>query len=189
MSKRVAAKDLFGKSVKVRRPRYEGALERQDEKARPERATRVRWLSDIIPKNFMVGASIETVLVFEEATASFVYGNFVAAIVLAAAFVEHWFVASLGMRGFQKEAGQGLASAISCARANKLVDELILEKADHLRLIRNPFAHLKSFNHEHGIGQRMARTWDFDLPATLEKDAKEAIIAMRGVALYAFGRR
>ena len=137
----------------------------------------------------MVGASIETVLVFEEATASFVYGSFVATVVLAAAFVEHWFVASLSARGFQKEADQGLAAAISCARANKLVNELILDKADHLRLIRNPFVHLKSFDHQHGISQRMAKTRDFDLPALLEKDAKEAIIAMHGVALYAFGRR
>ena len=189
MSKRSSARDLFGKTVRQRRPRYEFALEKQDRKTRADRAGRVRWLSDTIPKNLMFGTPVETALVFEEATASFVHGNFVAAVVLAAAFVEHWFVASLIARGYHKEASQGLAAGIGCARANNLVSPLILEKADRLRLIRNPFVHLKSFDHQHGIGQRMAKTRNFDIRALLESDAKEAIIAMHGVAIYAFGRR
>src|SRR5260370_18887568 len=145
MSARVVTKDLYGKPVRQRRLRYEAALEEADRKTLPERAARVRWLSDTIPKNLMFGASVETALVFEEATATFVHGNFVAAIVLSAAFVEHWFVASLIARGYQKEASQGLAVAISCARANNLVSPLILDKADRLPLIPNPFVHFKSF--------------------------------------------
>jgi hypothetical protein len=106
-----------------------------------ERAARVRWLSRIIPRDRMFGMPLETSLVFEEAKASFVYGNFVAVIVLAAAFIEHWFIASLEARGYHKEASQGLAAAISCARRNNLVDSMILDKSDRLRLIRNPFVH------------------------------------------------
>lgn len=189
MPKRSVAKDLFGKAVRQRRPRYEATLEEQDKKTRVDRAGRVRWLSDTIPRNLMFGTSLETALVFEEATASFVYGNFVAAVVLAAAFVEHWFVASLIARGYHKEASQGLAAAIGCARANNLVSPLILDKADRLRLIRNPFVHLKSLDHQHGIGQRMAKTRNFDIQAQLESDAKGAIIAMHGVAIYTFGGR
>ena len=89
MSKPPSAKDLFGKPVRKRRPRYEAALEKHDRKTLRDRAARVRWLSGTIPRNLMIGASLETVLVFEEAKDSFVYGNFVAAVVLAAAFVEH----------------------------------------------------------------------------------------------------
>jgi len=129
---------------------------------------------------------LETGLVFEEAKASFVYANFVAVIVLAAAFIEHWFIASLEARGYHKEAAQGLAAAISCARRNNLVDSMILDKADRLRLIRNPFVHLKDFDHKHGLNQRMGKTRNFHIRTLLEDDAKEALIAMYGVAAYAF---
>lgn len=188
MAKRAIEKDLFGKPVKHRRQRYEAALERGDKKTLPMRAARVRWLSEIIPRNRAFGMPLETSLVFEEAKASFVYENYVAVIVLAASFIEHWFIASLSNRGYEKEASQGLAAAIKCARVHGLVDQVILDKADRLRLIRNPFVHLKEFDHQHSIGQRMAKTRTFDIRAILESDAKEALIAMYGVAVYAFAR-
>lgn len=188
MAKDTVAKDLFGKPVRQRRPRYEAALERGEKKTLPERAARVRWLSGVIPRDRIFGMPVETALVFEEAKGSFVYRNFVAVIVLATAFIEHWFLASLEARGFHKEASRGLAAAIDCARRNNLVDSIILDKADRLRLIRNPFAHLKEFDHKHRISERMASTRNFDITALLENDAKEALIAMYGVAVYAFGR-
>lgn len=188
MAKRAVDRDLFGKPIRGRRPRYEASLERSEARTRPERAARVRWLSEVIPRTRFFGMPLETILVFEEAKDSFIYGNFVAAVVLAASFIEHWFVASLDARGYQKEASQGLAAAIKCARRNDLVDPIILDKADQLRLIRNPFVHLKEINHPHGLHERMAGTKTFDIPALLESDAKEALIAMYGVASYAFGR-
>jgi hypothetical protein len=188
VSKRVVTKDLFGNPVRHQRPRYEAALERRDRKTLPERAARVRWLSGVIPKNLKLGMPLETGLVLNEARASFVYGNYVGVMVLAASFIEHWFVASLSERGYQKETSRGLAAAIQCARVNGLVNPLILDKADRLRLIRNPFVHLKEFDHQHAIGQRMSKTRIFDIRALLESDAKEALIAMYGVAVYAFGR-
>ncbi|HZL50702.1 MAG TPA: hypothetical protein VFC37_07105 [Terracidiphilus sp.] len=69
---------------------------------------------------------------------------------------------------------------------NNIVNPLVLDKADRLRLIRNPFIHLKSFDHQHTIAQRMAKTRKFDIQAQLESDAKEALIAMYGVADFAF---
>ena len=132
---------------------------------------------------------VETALIFEEAKSSFVCGNFVAAIVLAAAFVEHWFVASLNSRGYQKGASQGLAAAIKCARDNGLVSPLILDKADRLRLIRNPFVHLKSMDHEHIISHRMAKARQFHMWELLDADAREALTAMYGVATYAFANK
>ena len=82
MARHVVTEDLFGKPVRQRRPRYEAALEKGERKTLPERTARVRWLSDVIPKNRMFGMPLETALIFGEAKASFVYGNFVAEIVL-----------------------------------------------------------------------------------------------------------
>ena len=188
MVKGTVAKDLFGKPVRQQRPRYEVTLERQEKKTLPERAARIQWLSGVIPRDRMFGMSLETGLVFEEARVSFVYGNFVAVIVLAAAFIEHWFIASLEARGYRAEASRGLAAAINCARRNKLVHSTILDKADRLRQIRNPFVHLKEFDHKNNLSQRMSQNRDFRIHALLEDDAKEALIAMYGVAVYAFRR-
>lgn len=185
MAKSYSSKDLFGKPIRQRRPRYEAALERGDKAALPSRAARIRWLAQVMPRGAFWGMPIETHCVFEEAKSSFVYENFVAAIVLSAAFVEHWLVSSLGARGYEKEAAQGLAAAIRVARENKFVDTLVLDKADELRLIRNPFVHLKSFDHEHTLTQRAFKQKTYP-HALLEADAKNALIAMYGVALYAF---
>lgn len=187
MAKVSSAKDLFGKPVRHQRPRYEAALERAEKGTLPLRAARIRWLSKVIPKNYGFAMPLETASVFEEAKSSFIYGNFVAAIVLAAAFVEHWFIASLASRGYEKQASKGLAACIEVARDNNLVDALVLDKADQLRLIRNPFVHLKSFDHKHNVGQRAWKSKN-DPWALLETDAKEALIAMYGVARYAFSR-
>ena len=92
---RPTIKDLFGKTIRQRRPRFETALERADRRTLADRAARVRWLDGVIPKNVGFGLPLETAFVFEEAQYSFTYGNFVAVIVLAAAFVEHWFASNL----------------------------------------------------------------------------------------------
>ena len=155
MPKRIANKDLFGNRQRERRPRYEASLAVSDRQTLPEQAARVRWLSSVIPKALTLGVSIETAIVLEETKRSFVDGNFVSVVVLSAAFMEHWFVGKLTARGYHKEAEQGLGASIKCARANKLVDPLILEKADRVRLIRNPFVHLKDYDHEFTVAQRM----------------------------------
>src|SRR6266567_3727151 len=48
---------------------------------------------------------------------------------------------------------------------NGLANPLILDKADRLRMIRNPFVHLKEFDHQPAVGQRMTNTRTFDIPA------------------------
>lgn len=185
MTKRATSKNLFGERIRQQRPRYEAALKRTDKAALPFRAARIRWISERIPKNAGLAMPIETFYVFEEAKSSFIYGNFVAAVVLAAAFVEHWFSSNLAARGYEKEASQGLAALIKIARAKNLVNSILLDKVDHLRAIRNPFVHLQLRGHQHTIGERSWR--QKVLPESLlEADAKDALIAMYGVARHAF---
>jgi hypothetical protein len=72
VAKLSSAKDLFGKPIRQRRPRYEAALERAEKASLPARAARVRWLSQVIPKNVTFGMPPETFYVFEDAKCSFV---------------------------------------------------------------------------------------------------------------------
>lgn len=151
----------------------------------PIRAERIRWLERVIPKNRAFGMPLETYYVFEEAKSSFVFGCFVASTVLSAAFVEHWLGARLSQKGFTKDAERGLAAIIECCRTNNLLNPGLLTRIDRLRLIRNPFAHLKSFDHPHGLGQRVGRERS-PPEKILEADAKESLTTMYTVAVHVF---
>jgi hypothetical protein len=136
-----------------------------------------------MPRNRAYAMPPETFYVFSEAKSAFVYGCFVSTTVLCAAFVEHWLGAQLSNRGFSKEAERGLASMIECCRKNNFLDATISDRVERLRLIRNPFVHLKSFEHPHTIGQRIMRELR-DPFSIMEADAKESLITMYTVATY-----
>jgi len=185
MSKPAAPVDLFGKVLRVRRPRYEASLERAEIRAVPARAERIRWVAKAIPKGtgFLMG--MDTFYVFEEAKSCYIYGHFVATVLMSAAFIEHWFAGKLHNLGFHKEANGGLAAAIGCARSRNLVPNALLDRIDRLRLIRNPFAHLKDMDHEHSLGARSVAMRKHP-DQVLEQDAQEALSLMYAVALYTF---
>lgn len=165
--------DLFGKRTKKRRPAYEAALERRDRATLSERAERVRWVSRKIPKGGM-GLPSDSLFVFTEARSTFVEGYFIATVVLSAAFAEHWMTGILSARGYVKECRGGLRACIACARKGEIWPELVLDRLDHLQTIRNPFIHLKDFDHSHTLTQR---SWmmGHDPADVLEKDAEEAL--------------
>jgi hypothetical protein len=170
---RSKSRDLFGTPLRQKRPRYESTLERADRNSLPDRAARARWLSTVIPRNTGFAMPIETYFVFDEAKSCYVQGNFVATVVLAVSFVEHWLSANLATRGFEKAAGRGLAATIEVARKEKLAHPTLLDAADRLREIRNPIVHLKSFDHEHGIGRRALKHLT-DPIRLIEADARDA---------------
>ena len=167
------ASDLFGKKAKKRRPAYEAALERRDRQTLSTRAARVRWVGRNLPKGGMLLPS-DSLFVFTEARSTFVDGYFIATVVLAAAFAEHWMAGILTGRGFGAECKAGLRACITCARMHDVWPDFVLARLDHLQSIRNPFIHLKDFSHPHALAQRSwlkGRTPE----DVLEQDAKEAL--------------
>src|SRR5918993_2895547 len=102
--------DLFGRKAKPRRPTYEAALERLDRTTLSERAARARWISRNIPKGGML-LPAESLFVFTEARSAFVDGYFIATLVLASAFAEHWMSGVLTGRGLANSARQGCRPA------------------------------------------------------------------------------
>jgi hypothetical protein len=184
MPSRNVQKDLLGKPIRQRRPKYEAALERHELQNVPERAERIRWLSTIIPKGGGYMMPLESMRVFQEAKDCFVYGQFVATLVLAASFMEHWLGGILNAAGQQKVAGQGLKAIVAHCREFNVIPVVLCDKIDSLRLSRNPFVHLKSFDHPHNLGQRML-TRRAHPDSILESDARDALSAMYSVAVYA----
>jgi hypothetical protein len=177
-------KDLLGRTIRRKRPKYEAALERHEISSVPERAERIRWLSSVMPQNRAYMMPLESFRVFQEAKDCFVYGHFVATMVLAASFVEHWLAGLISAQGQKKIAGKGLAAIIDHCRDNQLLPSVVCDKVDSLRQKRNPFVHLKAFDHPHGLGQRMLSLRAHP-DVVLEADAKDALVAMYSVAVYA----
>lgn len=178
-------RDLFGKKLPFRRPRYEWSLSIAEQKSVPIRAARIRWLNRVIPRNYGFGMPLETAFVFMEAKNAFIYGCFVSCTMMAAAFVEHWLASRLRGRGYKKSADGGLRAIIECCRENALIADALLLRVDRLRQIRNPFAHLKDYDHPHGLNRRImsART---DPETLLEQDAKDSLTTMYSIAIYTF---
>ncbi|MCQ3949080.1 MAG: hypothetical protein DPW14_04550 [Planctomycetes bacterium] len=180
------ATDLFGQAIVRPRPDFEEALEQRDRETLRARAERTRWVVELLPENTTFLLPPETAFVLDSARDAFIQGNYVAAVVTAAAFVEHWFRANWDARKAEwGEMPRSIGAAIKQARAMRLVDESLLDRVDALRLIRNPIVHLQEADHPDTIVRRsIAKGVDF--PATLEKDARQAMVTMHGFAVHAF---
>jgi hypothetical protein len=116
----------------------------------------------------------DSFFVFTEARSTYVDGYFIATVVLAASFAEHWMSGVLTARGFEKEADRGLAACIRCARKHELWPDLILNRLEHLRRIRNPFVHLKELSHPYSLSQRSYMKLR-DPGDVIEEDARFAL--------------
>ena len=181
MNQKSTEKDLFGKPKRKRRTSLEVGLERYDKNSFNERLERLRIVDKLIPKNYMMTLPPESFYVFQEAKDSFISGQFVATLMLSAAFVEHILTIALNEKGFEKESKRGMRSILKCLKKNGSALTPIISKIDHLQEIRNPFVHLKPYAHESTISQRLTRLKKTDMEL-LEEDAKDALSIMYTVA-------
>ena len=188
-------KDLFGNKIikKKRMTKLEKFLSKYDKDSFDDRLARLKYLNQIMPKEFGIAADPETVFVFSEAKMSYINGEFIATILLAQAFIERKLQMHYESFGLEKIAKRGLKAIVSHARKNNILHIYLLEKIDILRKKRNPFTHFKSFENEFNLSQRMfkelKKTTEFCKPyQMLENDAKEAISLMYTIFLTKFGK-
>ncbi len=190
-------KNLFGENIKKRKTRLESALLKHDKESFEERLDRLKYLQTIFPNiDFMAGRP-ETILIFEEAKMTFINGEFISTVMLAQAFIEHVLQEILTVSGLYKESKHGLKSMIDSCRSKELLNDFFLQKIEKLRKIRNPFSHLKDFEHDHNLSQRMfsqvreqiekekkgAQFKEEDIHETLEQDAKDALSIMYTISI------
>lgn len=172
--------DLFGEPLQS--PDWtERWLAEHDAATFAERCRRLRQTIDIFPDgSFMM--PMESHAVFIEARSTYVNGDFASALMVAQAYVEHRLQGYLEGRGQFKIARSGLASILEYCRRHELLDAVILKGLAHLRLIRNPFTHLRPFDDPHSLAQRSLeqRMHPADL---MEREAYRAFSLMLTVAV------
>jgi hypothetical protein len=177
-------KDLFGNKVKKKRKtRLENSLKKYDSSSFEDRLQRLTFLNNIFPKGYGIIGDQETVYVFSEAKMAFINGEFISSILLAQAFIERKLQIHYKSFGLEKVAKRGLKSIIDYARKNNLLNSYLIDKIDSLRKKRNPFLHIKPYDYEFNLSQRifndLKNSKTFRQPIEiLEADAKDAISLM-----------
>ena len=185
-------KDLFGKNVaSKKKTRLEIMLASYDKKSFTDRLERLGYLKKVFPKGFGFVSDLETAYILDEAKMAFVDGAFISTILLSQAFIERKFQGYYSGLGFANIAKKGLKAIIDHAKQNGTIHVFLLDKVDELRKIRNPFVHLKEYEHEYNLSQRMYKSYiktkQFKQPfQLLYEDAKAAISLMYVVAVTEF---
>jgi hypothetical protein len=175
--RKIQARDLFGKPERRRQPYLSASLRRVDNVTFSHRLERYQHLHDVFPKGMHYMLPTETHFLFEEIRSAYVSGLSVAVVLLTQAFIEHYYQLCLSHTKHSDAAERGLAAIIRCLKKNQLEHEIILDRIEALRLVRNPFTHLKNFEHPHTLSQRALATQRNPL-ALLEQDAKNSLDAL-----------
>lgn len=151
------------------------ALQRSDEIHREKRADRMIAVSAHVKSYGVVMGEADTLAIKEEAYYSYVNGHYIATILLAVSLIEHTLSDAI------VESGEGrpfnLGGAIKTARSKNLFPDDLLNAADRLRQIRNPFTHRREPDDPDIFANRF---WARKIHPTalLEEDAKAALVAM-----------
>ena len=157
------------------------AIEQSDASRREKRADRIIWMADHSHRPALIAGTPEALGVLGEAEDAFREGHFISVILLALASVEHQLVDEL-VRQKLADYGAPLSRVIALAKQHCILDASLVERIDQLRLVRNPFAHLKKPDHGYLFGNRYIASGTH--PRTLlEADAKEAFQVMYEVFL------
>ena len=179
------SKDLFGNRVKPKKQNIglEKSLIRNDTYTLEDRTLRLKFVNEIFPNGSIIAGDMETVYVFQEAKMAYVNGCFISTILLTQAFIERLLASHFNSIGLEKIARRGIKVMLDHAKKHNLFHDYFINQIDNLRQKRNPFVHLKPFEHEFNISQRimsnMEKDGSFTEPEKLiEIDAREALRLM-----------
>lgn len=180
-------KDIFGNKIekKKRKSRLESGLAKYDKSTFTSRLDRLKYINKIFPDGIIIAADMETFFIFDEAKMAFINGEYISTILLAQSFIEKIFQDHYCSIGLEKESKRGLKYLIKHAKKNDIIHEFLLDKIELLRKKRNPFTHLKPYNHKFTINNRFYDNFKKyeDIHKMLENDAKEAMSLMYTISI------
>lgn len=169
--------DLFGNNITIkpkRKSKLESSFIEFEKTNFNERLKRLEFINKFGPKNYSLMGDMEFVFTYNEIEKCYIYGNFIATLILSQSFIEKLFASYLVSKGFEKETKYGLEKMLKCIIKKKLIHPKICEMVDKLRLKRNPFVHSKDWEYPHLLSKRTFE--NKKLPEEqLENDAKEAM--------------
>lgn len=179
-------KELFNNKTKARKKKSkdELTLEKYDQRSMPDRIERFKFLKKVFPKGYAFGSDLETAYILDETKMAFINGEFISTILLSQAFIERRLQMHYNSLGYDNIANKGLKAIIDHAKRHRTIHQFILPKIDELRKKRNPFVHLKEYDHKYNISQRIYENKEkgFKQPLSIiAEDAHEALRLMYAI--------
>lgn len=175
--------DLFGEEIKKPETKVGLYIKDKDEQTFDLRVQRLEYLHKLNPDGLSLAGNIELVLSYRELQEVYINGHYLSVILLGQSWIEKNLHIHLEKEGLKNITKKGAAYMIDYCIENKLITEIIANKMNKFRLIRNPIAHIKSENHEHNLGNRSSKNRNNPF-IQLEKDAKEVIELSTHIARY-----
>lgn len=139
------------------------------------------WAEFGPPVDMLLFGGIPAMFAIEELKRSFVYGNFMATVLLAQAFVEHSLAGSYSLSGKDEVASKGFSRLIDAACQDEIITPELAKSFHDLRRMRNPYTH-----HIIGTGERsyMGRLVQSESSAPEDLVLEDANFALTTVVDY-----
>lgn len=153
-------------------------IDREDKVCREGRLDRLNWVAGLMPvaEYLTYPGGWMAKHLFEEARYSFVYGQFLATIVLGMAYVESTLAALLYGAGRSDLERANVSVLLREAVENGWLSQDEFEHLDHARTLRNPVTHFRRPLHEDTVEFRSVTL--NELPySILEEDARHVMVA------------
>lgn len=183
--------DLFGNPVTLKEKNVElrKSVTHYDSETLNERVERLKFINEISSGDTIVAGDTETVYIFKEVKMAYLGGNFISTILLTQAFIERLLASHFNSINLERIANRGIKAMLDYAKKHKLFKEYFINQIDRLRQKRNPFVHLKPFEHKFNVSQRIMSNMQNDNKyispdQLIEEDAKEAIRLMYAIFVY-----
>jgi hypothetical protein len=154
-------------------------LTSEDKAGRKARLARLEWVASLMPPaeylNFPGGVLAKAH--FEEVRYCFVYGQYLAVILLGLAYIERVIAANFYGAGRNDVERAGIAVLLREAVDSGMITPAEFEHIDHARVIRNTFTHFRRPGHEDNIESRAFA--EGGLPYdVIERDARYTLEAV-----------
>ena len=150
----------------------------EDSQCFEDRISRLEWLSDNAPaaEYWTFPGGLLAKSLFEEARYCFVYGQFLATIVLGLAYIERTLAALFYTAGRNDLERAGISRLLREAHAHGLIDDSEMQDLERIRKQRNVYAHFRRPGHEHSLERRAIL--ENELPYSIvEQDATAVMTA------------
>ncbi len=148
-------------------------LDREDAICGRDRESRLEWLAQMMSTREYAtfpGANL-TKFLFEEARYCFVYGQFIASIMLGAAYIEHTLAALLYAAGRSDLERANATTLLRQAVTLGWIDQADFEGFDNVRSLRNSVSHFRKPLHEETVEYRSLANDEMPY-SVLEEDAR-----------------
>jgi len=151
-------------------------LNKEDEVCCSDRIIRLQWLSELAPKAefWPFPGGLLAKFLFEESRYCFVYGQYLATIVLGMAYIEHTLAALFYSRGRNDLKRASVTQLLDEALDFGLIDQQEYFSLQHARQIRNMVSHFRKPGHDQTIEYRVVDI--NELPySVIEEDARHVM--------------